>query len=166
MADLDSILSALMNQQQPQQPTRQGILDGLMTTWPARMGGGILQGLMAPGNAYQSTPENPVTTEQMVGPAAELAGLMVGTPGGVGGLGSGARGWSEVMTFPNAQAAREHLVELGFPEFRKGMTSGSITAPDGRTARIGMGLLSKTGQSSMGSAAQWGYTVRISDPKK
>lgn len=59
MADLDSILSALMNnQQQPQQPTRQGILDGLMTTWPVRAGHGILQGLMAPGKAYKSTPDN------------------------------------------------------------------------------------------------------------
>lgn len=91
MADLDSILRALVSQPQPEQPTTRGILDALMTTWPARAGQGILQGLMAPGNAYRSTPDNPVTTEQMIGPAAELAGVMTGTPGGVGGYGSGAR---------------------------------------------------------------------------
>src|SRR5262245_28843590 len=33
---------------------------------------------MVPGQAYQSTPENPVTTEQMVKPAADLAGMMAG----------------------------------------------------------------------------------------
>lgn len=47
----------------------------LMGTWPARMGQSLVQGFMAPGNAYQSVPENPVTTEQMIGPAANLAGL-------------------------------------------------------------------------------------------
>ena len=53
----------------------QSIIDALMGTWPARLGMGMLQGAMAPGRAYQSTPANPVTTEQMVEPAANLAGL-------------------------------------------------------------------------------------------
>jgi hypothetical protein len=56
---------------------------------------GIGQGLadmaMTPGNALQSTPDNPVTTEQLIQPATNLAMTMVGTPGGVGGLGAGAR---------------------------------------------------------------------------
>ncbi len=54
-------------------------------------GKSILQALMAPGNAYQSTPQNPVTSEQMIEPTGVIAALMAGLPGGVGGLGSGAR---------------------------------------------------------------------------
>ena len=53
----------------------QSLIDALMGTWPARLGMGMLQGAMAPGRAYQSTPDNPVTTEQMIDPAANLAGL-------------------------------------------------------------------------------------------
>lgn len=52
---------------------------------------GLASTVMAPGRALQSTPDNPVTTEQMVGPAADLASLVVGTPGGQGGFGAGAR---------------------------------------------------------------------------
>src|SRR5512139_873784 len=52
------------------------IWDMLASTWPAQMGQTIAEALMAPGNAYKSTPDNPVTTEQMVKPAADLAGLV------------------------------------------------------------------------------------------
>lgn len=55
------------------------------------MGGNLANMAMAPGRAMQSTPENPVTTEQLVGPAADIALNVVGTPGGAGGLGAGAR---------------------------------------------------------------------------
>lgn len=56
----------------------QDFANALMQTWPARMGKDMVQGAMAPGDAYQSTPENPVTTEQMIGPAANLAGMVMG----------------------------------------------------------------------------------------
>ena len=71
----------------------------LSQTWPGRAVQSAITGLKAPGNAYASTPENPVTTEQMIAPAADLAGLMVGSPGGVGGLGSGLRG--KITPFEN-----------------------------------------------------------------
>ncbi len=50
----------------------------LTETWPARMANSALTALMAPGNAYKSTPDNPVTTEQMIKPSADLAGLIMG----------------------------------------------------------------------------------------
>ena len=60
---------------------------------PWQGGENILSGLakmaMAPGQALQST--TPITTEEMIKPATDLALGMVGTPGGVGGVGSGAR---------------------------------------------------------------------------
>lgn len=37
------------------------------------------------------------------------------------------------------------------------------TSQDGRKALVGYELYSRTGQSSMGSAAQWGYTVSIQE---
>lgn len=39
---------------------------------------GAIRGVMAPGNAYRSTPDSPVTTEQMVAPTADLAGILMG----------------------------------------------------------------------------------------
>lgn len=69
----------------------QTLVDALRSTWPARAAEGAGRALMAPGSALQSTPENPVTTEQMIAPAADLAGLLVGVPSGAGGLGSGVR---------------------------------------------------------------------------
>jgi len=47
----------------------------------------IGKAVMAPGNAYKYGG----TTEEMIQPAADLAMLMIGTPGGTGGLGSGMR---------------------------------------------------------------------------
>ena len=67
----------------------------------------------------------------------------------------------EKKIFGSAQEARDYLVSRGFPSFRKGMTTGIITAPDGRKARLSMGLLSKTGQSSQGAGASWGYVVVV-----
>lgn len=70
------------------------------------------------------------------------------------------------QNFGTAQAAREYLVGLGFPAFRKGMVNGTIIAADGRKARLSMGLLSKTGQCSMGASASWGYIVAIEGAAK
>ncbi|MTW19397.1 hypothetical protein GJ689_24715 [Rhodoplanes serenus] len=39
---------------------------------------GAVRGVMAPGNAYRSTPDNPATTEQMIAPATDLAGILMG----------------------------------------------------------------------------------------
>ncbi|MGE5164379.1 MAG: hypothetical protein ACM3IH_10200 [Sphingobacteriales bacterium] len=39
---------------------------------------GIAKVFAAPGNAYQSTPDNPVTTQDMIAPAADLAGMITG----------------------------------------------------------------------------------------
>ena len=64
-----------------------------------RLGTGIIdsavRGVMAPGNAYRSTPDDPVTTEQMIGPAVDLAGLIMGGTGfgaPVGAIGAGPVG--------------------------------------------------------------------------
>lgn len=54
------------------------IVDGIGQTWPARMAMDVWSGLKAPGNALRSTPDNPVTTEQMIKPAADLAGVVMG----------------------------------------------------------------------------------------
>lgn len=50
----------------------------LMETWPVKMGQGILEAFKAPGQAYQSTWQNPITTEEMIKPATEMAGLIAG----------------------------------------------------------------------------------------
>lgn len=52
-------------------------------------GKSILHALMFPGRVYQSA--FPWTSEGLVPGAVDLAGLLVGIPSGVGGLGSGAR---------------------------------------------------------------------------
>src|SRR5512139_3976851 len=73
------------------------IWDMLASTWPAQMGQTIAEALMAPGNAYRSTPDNPVTTEQMVKPAADLAGLVMagatGAPAMSNAAGMGIRAY-------------------------------------------------------------------------
>jgi hypothetical protein len=64
------------------------------------------------------------------------------------------------QTFGTAQEVRDYLVQFGFAPFRKGLTQGEFSA-NGRKARFSMCLLSKTGQSSMGAAASWGYVVTV-----
>lgn len=64
------------------------------------------------------------------------------------------------QTFGTAQEARDFLVGFGFAPFRKGLTSGSF-AVTGKKARLSFGLVSKTGQSSMGAAASWVYVVTV-----
>src|ERR1019366_7760350 len=78
-------------------------------TWPERLARSlapsIAQGLTAPGNAYQSTPENPVTTEQMVGPATNLAGV-IGT-GAIPSVYGSAKALIDPATAQLANLARE-----------------------------------------------------------
>lgn len=62
------------------------------------------------------------------------------------------------QTFGTAQAAREHLVQLGFAPFKKGLVRGEFTAT-GRKAQLSIGVLGKVGQSSTG--AGWGYIVTV-----
>jgi hypothetical protein len=84
----------------------QSLIDALMGSWPARLGMGMLQGAMAPGRAYQSTPDNPVTTEQMIDPAANLAGLaMTGAmPFGVrNAVGMGIKAYHGSPSAPTAE---------------------------------------------------------------
>jgi hypothetical protein len=66
------------------------------------MGNAAWQGFTAPGNAFNSTPANPVTTEQMIKPALNMAGMtMLGTPMSApeGAMGIGPvidmQGWAE-----------------------------------------------------------------------
>jgi len=117
---------------------RQAIIDALMGTWPMRMGQSMLQGAMAPGNAYASTPDNPVTTEQMIGPAANLASIpiMGAMPFGVGGnaLGSGAmdafsKAWNDkgIRNFVAERAKQNQyqLSDLVVPKEQRGQGIGS-----------------------------------------
>ena len=79
--------------------------------------------VMAPGNALRSTPDNPVTTEQMIEPAADLAGIMVGTPGGSGGLGSHLRGMpTSELSFSERMALGK---ELAMERSNRGFSTGS-----------------------------------------
>lgn len=92
------------------------------------LGRATANAVMAPGNALRSTPDNPVTTAQMIGPAADLAQLMVGTPSGAGGLGSGARlSFTERMQL-GKDLARERA-NRGFSEGNYGL-KGRRQAPD------------------------------------
>jgi hypothetical protein len=60
----------------------------LAQTWPARMAGDIGSAMMAPGHAYQS--QEPISTEQMIKPSADLAGVV--TFSGAGGAIPGQAG--------------------------------------------------------------------------
>ncbi len=66
------------------------------------------------------------------------------------------------QTFGSTQAVRQYLVDNGFPSIKRGATTGQFVA-NGKRARFDMCLLSKTGQSSMGSAASWGFVVVIEE---
>jgi hypothetical protein len=121
-----------------------GILNRLMTeTWPAKLAKSALEALMAPGDAYQGkfgAGGNRDTTANMVGPSADLAGLLVGTPGGSGGLGSGMRRATDAvqvgpLSFPERMALGK---EIAMERYNRGQGSGaaygyaSDRAPDAR----------------------------------
>jgi hypothetical protein len=109
-----------------------------------------MTGLKAPGNAYASTPENPVTTEQMVKPAADLAGAIVGFPGTPSGafgssLGRASKAAAAVPPIEIENALLLHAqgkatpsqVKKMLPEgwsvdMRRGRYDYSVYGPDGR----------------------------------
>lgn len=68
---------------------------------------------------------------------------------------------NQTQMFPNAADARTYLVSEGFEPFRKGLVKARLVSNTGRVANLGMGLISKTYQHSIGGAAQWGFTVKI-----
>lgn len=66
------------------------------------------------------------------------------------------------QTFNTAQEVRDFFAGFGFDPFRKGLTQGSFK--NGRyNARFSYRLLSKTGQSSRGAAAHWGYVAVVEE---
>ena len=78
-------------------------------TWPERLvrslAPAIGQGLAAPGSALKSTPESPVTTGEMIGPAANLASI-IGT-GAIPSVAGAGRQLIEPATASLANLARE-----------------------------------------------------------
>ena len=66
----------------------QTMIDMLMQTWPGRLAQGAVNGFMAPGNALAS--QTPITSEQMIAPAMDMAGMMIG--GGMPAAEKGALG--------------------------------------------------------------------------
>lgn len=66
------------------------------------------------------------------------------------------------QTFGTAQEVRQYLVDQGFSPFKKGLTRGEFKIP-GKRARFSMCLLSKTGQSSIGAGATWGFVVTVEE---
>jgi hypothetical protein len=133
-------------------------VDKLAQTWPARMGQSIGSALMAPGHAYQST--TPITTEQMVAPAADLAGLVMGgsyaAPAIKGGAGMGIRAYhgspydfdkfdlSKIGTGEGAQAYGHGLYFAGNPataaDYRKKLAGPSTVADDAIRAAVPPGV--------------------------
>ena len=83
----------------------------------ALLGNKAATAVMAPGNALRSTPSNPVTTGDMIEPVADLAQLMIGTPGGAGGVGSGAR-----LSFSERMAQGK---DLAMERANRGQASGN-----------------------------------------
>lgn len=111
----------------------EGILHRLMTeTWPAKAAQSALAALMAPGRAYQST--EPVTTEQMVAPAADLAGLLFsGGPAGAQAGAVGIFGGRLAKTADHAALARaEDMAAKGAPREQIWKETGWFQGADGK----------------------------------
>ncbi|RAI28096.1 LPD23 domain-containing protein [Rhodoplanes serenus] len=96
---------------------------------------GAVRGVMAPGNAYRSTPDNPATTEQMIAPATDLAGiLMGGAPATAVRGAAGVFGGRLAQTADHAALARAEAMRAA-GESRKAIwrETGWFTDPaDGR----------------------------------
>ena len=76
-------------------PLDQGYDRRLDQTWPGRLAQEAMGAVLAPGRALQST--EPITTEEMIKPAADLAGLVTGgsytAPARKGASGAGIRAY-------------------------------------------------------------------------
>ena len=103
----------------PKQP--RGAMDQLLGTtgpryqlWPERLARSlaptIAQGLTAPGDVLKSTPENPVTTGEMIQPATALAGII-----GTGALPSVAAKAAPLIDPATAELANLARTEYGIP---------------------------------------------------
>lgn len=79
----------------------EGYWDKLQQTWPARAAQGMWQGLMAPGNALAST--TPMTSDQMIAPAANMAGMVTL---GAGAMPAAANELRAGMAFGDKSSAR------------------------------------------------------------
>ena len=99
------------------------------------LGDVLARAVMAPGNALKTTPENPATTGEMIEPVADLAQIMIGTPGGAGGLGSGIR---RAATFeadaPSFVERMQAGKDLEFARAQRGQGSGNYGMSGKRTA--------------------------------
>jgi hypothetical protein len=72
----------------------------LMQTWPVRAAQGLYQGMMAPGNALAS--ETPITSEQMIEPAMNLAGAVTLGAGAVPAEANSLRAGMAGRSIPSA----------------------------------------------------------------
>lgn len=108
----------------------------LLETWPARLAQDAWSAAKAPGNALASTPENPVTIEQMIKPAADLAGLLTagagGIPGGANELRAGVRPYQNVPD--NLMGYRRNGPQKGYGEQNYSHSQPvQVTFPGGET---------------------------------
>ena len=88
----------------------------LQQTWPARAAKGLWEGLMAPGNAYNST--TPMTSDMMIAPAMNMAGLVTlgagAVPAGANELRAGIRPYANVPD--SLMGYRKQGPQKGFDE--------------------------------------------------
>lgn len=99
---------------QQHDPSDLSIWDKLAMTWPAKMGQAALSAFTLPGDVYAGR-VNP-NSDEAIRRSADLAGFVTGTPGGMGGLGSGARIAGRTAThLPMDEASRmARAKEMGF----------------------------------------------------
>lgn len=122
-SDEEILNYAKQNYQAPQPKSFQ---DKLMETWPARMVQGAVQGFMAPGQAWRGElgpAGSRETTERMIQPAAEIAGMAAGN-----------------TSFTSAVPNKEQIFEAGSKAFNAARDLGAQFHPDliptfARTAR-------------------------------
>lgn len=122
--------------QQPAAPPPPGLWDRLMQTWPARLAQAAYGAITLPGDVYNSPV--PMTSEQMVPRAADLAGLVMGggipmaEPGAVGSAGGRLFDYSRLADVPNVPQfnLERYVPPRGVPEAAKSL------AAEGNLARI------------------------------
>lgn len=102
----------------------------LSQTWPARMARSVYDAVTLPGDVYSGrtpiTGDDGRTNPEVINRAADLAGVMVGTPGGSGGLGSHLRG------LPTSELSFSQRMELGKELAMERSNRGFSTGSQGR----------------------------------